>query len=61
MFVKSFEMARKNTSMMMLYFSGIRFSKTGPKVNPLVSIISKVFEEMKLSQKKRFERKAEVS
>ena len=50
-------MARKKTSVMMLHFSGIRFSKTGPKVNPLVSIISKVFEEIKMSQKKEWREK----
>ena len=64
-FVKIFEMARRKPSAMMLHFSNVgsilvRQRWTQSQYNR-VSIILKVFEELKLSQKKkRFERTAQV-
>ena len=63
-FAKIFEMTRRKPSMMMLHFSDIGSVLVRQRWTQSqyirVSILSKVFEEMKLSQKKRFERTAEV-
>ena len=64
-FVKIFEMARRKPSAMMLHFSNVGSVLVRQRWTQSqyirVSIILKVFEELKLSQKKkRFERTAQV-
>ena len=62
--MKIFEITRRKPSMMMLHFSDVGSVLVRQRWTQSqyirVSILSKVFEEMKLSQKKRFERTAEV-
>ena len=57
-------MTKRKPSMMMLHFSDVGSVLVRQRWTQSqyirVSILSKVFEEMKLSQKKRFERTAEV-